>query len=106
MLKVTAILSIVFGFIGIFFGIWLIQTGLSDPRFTSGSLFGVIVFIVWVLPHVFWIISGFQLLQSPKKSLTQGLLVTTIVLGALWNVLLMAFAIVNLVQLSQQNQSK
>ena len=104
MLKVTAILSIVFGIIGTFFGLWMIQNGLSDPTFKSSSLFGLFVFFIWVLPHAFWVIAGIRLLQPAKKSLIQGLLIAIIILGAIWNIILMAFAIVNLIQLQQDRK--
>ena len=104
MVKVTAILSIVFGSLGALFGLLVMILGPTDMSADVASLggavvFGIIIFLLWVAPHVFLIISGINLLYFPKKSVAQGLIITTLVIGAIWNLILLVFAIINLTQL-------
>lgn len=103
-IKVTGILSITFGSLGAFFGIAyaLIYPHLPpDPEMAEVPIvfLTVATIVFWVIPHIFWIVSGILLLKHPTPSKVRGLAITTIVIGAIWNFVLLAFAIINLTQL-------
>src|ERR687886_514951 len=104
LLKTAGILSIIFGCIGTLFGIFLAifmpATGSPSSNEYDSGLLAVMVFLFWIAPHVFLIISGTQLLQKPLPGRARGLTITTLVIGALWNVVLLIFGILALVQMS------
>lgn len=105
-LKVQGILSIVFGGLGTLFGIPLIFFWAIGSSYDLGDDVGPIVFIVlsvlglifWMLPHIFLIVSGATLVRNPAPGVAKGLTIANLVVGAFWNYILLAFAIVSLVQ--------
>lgn len=103
-IKVTGILSIIFGSLGALFGTAyaLIYPYLPpDPEMSEVPIAFVTAatIVLWVIPHIFWIVSGILFLKHPAPSKIRGLAITTIIIGAIWNFVLLAFAIVNLTQL-------
>lgn len=111
-LKVQGVLSLIFGSIGVVVGSPLVLLySLSLPEwsteysYTGGDWIAVsfiiaLGIIFWIIPHVFMIIAGSHLVRHPKPGLAKGLTVANLVIGALYNYILMAFAIVSLVQSS------
>ena len=103
-IRITGILSIIFGTLGALFGIGytLIYPHLQpDPEMAEIPIvfLAAVTTIFWTIPHAFLTVSGIQLVKHPAPSRVRGLAIATIVIGAIWNVMLLAFAIVNLTQL-------
>jgi len=111
MLKVHGILAIIFGSLGVFFGMLFIlaiglgglaSSTLSDlVGLTAISIFAV---ILWVLPHVYLIISGTTLLKGPAPRVAKTLIIINLVLGVFWNLILMIFAIIDLTQIDDYEE--
>jgi hypothetical protein len=105
-LKVQGVLSIVFGGLGTLFGIPLIVFYALGASYDLQSDIGPIVFIVlsvlglifWMLPHIFLIVSGATLVRNPRPAVAKGMTIANLVVGAFWNYIILAFAIVSLVQ--------
>ena len=103
-IKVTGILSIIFGILGTLFGLAyvLIYPHLPpDPETAQIPVvfLAIVTTIFWIIPHAFLTVSGIQLVQYPAPSKVRAFAIATIVIGAVWNIVLLAFAIVNLTQL-------
>lgn len=106
MLRVQGILSIVFGGLGAFFSL-LLLVGITlgslspgsemDP--VSGFILSFITLVFVVIPHIYLIIAGTQLLSRPTPKAVRVLTIINLIVGVLWNWVIGAFAIVNLVQL-------
>jgi amino acid transporter len=115
-LRVQGILSIIFGSLGTLVGLPLILLYVFSLSFSSiqysydgGDWFAVIFLIIiglifWILPHIYMIIAGTYLVRKPKPGLAKGLTIGNLVIGALLNYILLAFAIVSLVQSSHYEE--
>ena len=109
MIRVQGILSIIFGAMGavgalFIFTIANLSTYL-DPTFTDEDYIGVSImtllgFVFFFLPHVYLIISGSYLLKHPEPKTAKVLVIITTVIAAIWNLVILIFAIINLVQIS------
>lgn len=106
LLKVHGILSIVFGSLGVLFGLLFmavmgIGAAASFRLEDSISAFavGVFTFVLYILPHVYLIIAGTYLLKTPPVRTARILVIINLIVGALWNLVLLVFAIINLTQL-------
>jgi hypothetical protein len=109
-LRVQGVLSIIFGSLGTLFSLpILLIYVLSVPGYsgmypynegdTIGVMFLIIVTLIfWVLPHIYMIIAGTYLVREPKPGLAKGLTIGNLVIGAIINYILLAFAIVSLTQ--------
>jgi hypothetical protein len=99
--NVLGILSIVFGSLGALAGLLFVLSSFINPDYTAESAIVAMLMIIvfWVIPHIYFIISGIKFVKYPKPGETKGLAITTVVLGAIWNLILLAFAIVVLTQL-------
>lgn len=105
-IKVTGILSIIFGALGALFGIAYVLIYPHIPPDPETADIPVVFLtiattILWTIPHAFLTVSGIQLIKHPAPSKVRALAITTIVIGAIWNIILLAFAIVNLTQLRE-----
>ncbi len=107
MLRVQGILSIVFGGLGAFFSL-LLLVGIALGSLAPGSemdpvggfILSFMTLIFAVLPHVYLIIAGVQLMGRPSPKVVRALTIINLIVGVLWNWVIGAFAIVNLVQLN------
>lgn len=107
-LKAHGIVSIVFGALGILFGIFmliLVSIGtVTDPTYDDNSsslgLFFVSIFMLvfWLLPHAYLITSGIYLTRQPSPRLAKTLVIINLVVGVFYNLVILIFAIVNLTQ--------
>lgn len=105
MVKIQGILTIVFGGIGALFGLVLMAAfaiGLGTA-YTDSDAFGLFLLFVltvlfWVIPHVYLIIAGVTLLRLPSPRVAKILTIVNLVVGAFWNLVLLVFAIISLVQ--------
>ena len=106
LLKTHGIVSIVFGSLGVLaFIVWVLFASLS---FFSGELSDVLgvaaismIFgVIFLVPHVYLIIAGVQLLRTPSPKLARTLVIINLVIGVFWNIVLLVLAIVNLTQIS------
>ena len=106
-IKVHGILSIIFGALGTFFGfIFLIFIGLGGliagnqlDDVVGAFALGLFTFILFILPHVYLIISGVQLNRLTDPKAAKVLIIINLVVGVLWNLVILIFAIINLTQI-------
>lgn len=104
MVKVQGILSIIFGGLGslaglifmIFVGVDLVDAYSYEVIGLSLLLVGSIIF--WLLPHVYFIVSGITLLNLPEPNVAKALTIINLVIGVFWNLILVIFAIIVLTQ--------
>ncbi|MDN5275780.1 MAG: hypothetical protein JWN33_429 [Candidatus Saccharibacteria bacterium] len=108
LVKVHGVISIVLGALGVLFGLLLciassILPSLGDNEFSTlgGVVLGFIIFIFVVIPHVYFIVSGIYLIRQPSPRLVKGFVIGNLILGLLYgNVIILVFAIINLIQAS------
>lgn len=106
LLRVHGLLSIIFGSLGVLGGLlFLLLLGIGSTASlrledTIGAFaFGIFALVLFVLPHVYMIIAGAYLMKQPAPKLARVLVIINLVLGVFWNLVLLVFAIINLVQL-------
>lgn len=106
LLKVHGILSIIFGGLGILFGLlFMLVMGISSAASfrledsISAFAIGIFTLVLFVLPHVYLVIAGSYLLKTPPVRTARILVIINLIVGALWNLVLLVFAIINLTQL-------
>ena len=106
MVKTQGILSIVFGAIGVLFGLIfmvifafaMIGTTVEDDAF--GYFFLVVSTIVfWLIPHIYLIVSGSVLLKTPSITVVRVLTILNLIVGGFWNLVILIFSIITLTQL-------
>lgn len=108
MIRVNGILSIVFGAIGTFFAIIILAVLIADPSASSGygtddyavgaGVMAFFVFFFWLVPHLFFLLAGTLLLRSPTPGAARGLIITNLVIGVMWNLVILIFSIIALTQ--------
>jgi len=105
MVKIQGVLSIIFGGIGALVGLCalaLLAFALSFA-YTDSDAFGffvlfVVTLLFWLLPHVYFIVAGITLYRLPDPRIVKILTIINLVIGVFWNVVLLVFAIISLVQ--------
>lgn len=107
MVRTHGTLSIVFGAIGTFFGLILIvlfSLALSNTYDQADAIGFIFLFIAtlvfWMLPHIYLIVAGATLVKLPEPRIVKVLSIINIVVGVFWNYILLIFAIISLVQVS------
>jgi hypothetical protein len=106
MIKVQGILSIVFGSLGILIAGLFLLAGLfatvdaSSYQAVSNFIFGFAVFVFAFLPHVYLLISGITLVRQPAARVARPLVIINLIVGVLWNLVILIFAIINLTQMN------
>ena len=105
MIKIQGILSIVFGGIGAFFGLIalaLFAVAMSVAQLDADAVGFFILFVCtllfWILPHVYFIVSGIALYRLPEPRVVKTLTIVNLVVGVFWNIVLLVFSIITLVQ--------
>lgn len=104
-LKTHGILSIIFGALGVLgFIIWTLFASLSFLSGEFSDVLGMIAitmifFVVFLLPHIYLIVSGIQLTRSPSPKLARVIVIINLILGLFWNLVLLVLAIINLTQI-------
>ncbi|RWZ78766.1 MAG: hypothetical protein EOT05_03405 [Candidatus Microsaccharimonas sossegonensis] len=109
-LKTHGLVSIIFGALGILFGIFLLFVmslgTISDGSYNAtnsplGLLFvAVLMLVFWFLPHIYLIVAGYYLMRQPNPRLAKMLIIINLVIGVFYNFILLVFAIINLTQSS------
>lgn len=106
LLKVHGILAIIFGGLGVLFGLlFMAVMGISSAASfrledsISAFAIGVFTLVLFVLPHVYLIVAGSYLLKTPPVRTARIIVIINLIVGALWNLVLLVFAIINLTQL-------
>lgn len=105
MLKVQGIITLVFGGLGsllglilmLIFGIALSQAYTDNDIIAFFIYFIVSVFFV-LIPHVYFIVSGIVLIRQPEPKLAKLITIINLIAGAVANYVILAFAIISLVQ--------
>lgn len=105
LVKIHGIISIVFGAIGVFFGLlFLTLFGIAlGSAYSDSDAIGYLLLFVgtalfWVVPHVYLIIAGATLIRIPDPKLTKTLTIINLIFGVFWNYILLVFAIISLTQ--------
>ena len=105
MVKIQGILTLVFGGIGVLFGLFLmgvlalaINGAYTDADALGFFLLFIATVIFWILPHAYFIAAGVTLAKAPTPKIVKTLSIINLVIGAFWNVILLVFAIISLVQ--------
>jgi len=107
MFKVHGILSIVFGGLGILGSLLIVLlmsfAWTSDNNYTifAVALVMILVVVIGILPHLYLIIAGTHLLKQPRPQVAKTLLIINVIIGTLWNFVILVFAIMNLAQLHE-----
>jgi hypothetical protein len=114
-LKVHGILAIIFGSLGVLFGILftllLVVGTYADETYDSVNsplglfIVSVMIFVLWMLPHIYLIISGYYLIRKPAPKIAKTFVIINLVIGVFWNIVLLVISIVNLTQLSDYERS-
>ncbi len=105
LLKAHGIVSIVFGSLGVVgFLVWLLLVLVSFFGGNLSDIFGmialtIIFFVVFLLPHLYLIVGGVQLIRRPSPKLARVIVIINLVLGVFWNLVLLVLAIINLTQI-------
>lgn len=106
LLRTSGILSIVFGSLGAFFGLLfmgIFTLGMMASETSEDAaymfLMGVGTLVLFILPHIYLIISGATLLKQPSPNVARTLVIINLVIGVFWNLVTLIFSILNLTQL-------
>lgn len=112
MVRVQGIVSIVMGSLGAVFGlILMIVFGISlgaaytDSQTIEFFVLFVLSLLFIVVPHVYLIISGVLLANRPAPKIARLLTIINLVIGAISNYVILAFAIISLVQSKEYEAS-
>ncbi len=105
LLKTQSILLIVFGAIGVLFGILLSLLFLFASASTYDQaesimlfIYGILTPLFMIIPHIYFIVAGVILLRNPAPKLAKVLSIINIVLGAMWNLVILIFAVLYIAQ--------
>ena len=114
-LKVHGILAIVFGGLGVLFGLVFIISmafgNMADPSYDAySSSLGILsvtalVVVFWILPHAYLITSGIYLIRESSPKLARTLVVINLVVGVFYNLIILVIAIVNLTQITDYERA-
>lgn len=112
LIKANGIVAIVFGSLGVLLGIIYALAfaygGYSADDYSysdsSSAVGGLVVaffiFLFAIIPHVFLIISGATLVRQPEPKVARGLTIANLVIGALWNLVILIMSIISLTQMN------
>lgn len=114
-LKVHGILAIIFGALGMLVALlftFMVTLGtFADEEYDpTNSAFGllfvsVLIFIFWMLPHMYLIISGSYLVRQPAPRVARTLVIINLVVGVFYNLVILIAAIINLTQITDYERS-
>jgi hypothetical protein len=102
-IRVQGILAIVFGGLGILgsiiLGFIFLASLATFPERESVeiSVYLVLGFVFFFLPHIYLLVSGLYLLKKPAPKIVFVLSIINLVVGFFWNVFLLVVAIISLV---------
>jgi hypothetical protein len=106
MLRVQGIISIVFGSLGVIFGlVMMFMFGLGILAYENitnyaveNFIWAVVTLVFVVIPHVYLIVAGTILLRQPTPGIARTLTIINLVVGAFTNIVVLVFAIISLTQ--------
>lgn len=111
MMKVQGIIVTVFGGLGALFGLIMMAIfalSLSQAYTDNDIVAALIMFTVSILfvliPHIYLIISGVILIRQPEPKLARLLTIINLIVGAISNYVVLAFAIISLVQMKDYEE--
>lgn len=105
LMKAHGIISIIFGALGALFSLFLMLlfafaiTDYNEYQIGGAVFMAVLVFIFGVVPSAYLTIAGIILVGKPKPSVAKGLVITNLVVGVFYNLVVLILAIINLVQI-------
>lgn len=111
MLKIQGIVTLVFGGLGallglilmILFGFALSQAYSDNDIIEYGVYFTMSVLFI-LIPHVYFVVSGIVLIRQPEPKLAKLVTIINLVVGAVANYIVLAFAIISLVQTKEYEE--
>jgi hypothetical protein len=106
MLRVQGIISVVFGGLGVLFGLLLMfMFGLGMLAYENithyaveNFIWAVVMFVFVVIPHIYLVVAGTILLRRPTPGVARALTIINLVVGVFSNIIVMIFAIISLTQ--------
>lgn len=105
MLKVQGIIALVFGGLGALFGLILMvifgvafSMAVRDTEIVEFFILFAVSVLFVLIPHIYLIISGVILIRQPEPKLARLLTIINLIVGAVSNYIILAFAIISLVQ--------
>jgi hypothetical protein len=106
MLRVQGIISIVFGGLGVVFGlVMMFMFGLGMLAYENitnyaveNFIWAVVMFVFVVIPHIYLIVAGTILLRQPTPGVARALTIINLVVGVFSNMIVLIFAIISLTQ--------
>jgi len=111
MMKIQGIIVTVFGGLGALLGlIMMVIFALAlGQSYTENDVVGALIMftvsILFVLiPHIYLIVSGIILIRQPEPKLARLLTIINLVVGAISNYVVLAFAIISLVQAKEYEE--
>jgi hypothetical protein len=105
LLRAHGIVSIVFGALGVFaFIMWLLLVLVVVVEGNVVDIVGmtaltILFFVLFLLPHVYLIVGGIQLVRSPSPELARIIVIINLVLGVFCNIVILVLSILNLTQM-------
>ena len=111
MLKVQGIITLVFGGLGTLLGLILmgifglaLTQAYSDNDIVEFGVYFVMSVLFILIPHVYFIVSGIVLIRQPEPKLAKLITIINLVVGAVANYIVLAFAIISLIQAKEYEQ--
>ena len=111
MLKVQGIITLVFGGLGTFLGLLLmvlfgfaLSQAYNDNDIVEFGVYFIMSVLFVLIPHVYFIVSGIVLIRQPEPKLARLITIINLVIGAVANYIVLAFAIISLVQVKEYEQ--
>jgi len=111
MLKIQGIISAIFGGIGVLGGlVMMVIFALAlGNAYTDNDIVGYAILfggsILFVLiPHIYLIIAGVILMRQPEPKLARLLTIINLIVGAMSNYVVLAFAIISLTQVKEYEE--
>jgi hypothetical protein len=106
MLRVQGIISVVFGALGVIFGlVMMFMFGLGMLAYENitnyaveNFVWAVIMFVFVVIPHIYLVVAGTILLRQPAPGVARALTIINLVVGVFSNMIVLIFAIISLTQ--------
>jgi len=108
LIRTNGILSIIFGSIGVVAILFVIavtniatyfEPTVTDEDYLGISIMSLVAFVFVFLPHVYFVVAGIFLVKNPEPKVAMTLLIINIVIGTAWNLILLIFGIIGLVQI-------
>jgi uncharacterized membrane protein len=111
MLRIQGIISIVFGALGSLLGfilmiVFAINLGqsYSNTVMIENLIYFVASILFVLIPHLYLTVAGIVLVREPEPKLARILMIINVIVGAITNYIVLAFAIISLTQIKDYEE--